>query len=200
MAEKRRFYGPVDVNGAGTLTVAGVEVPTLSSTAVLTNKTLTTPVINGAVTGTADQVKFCTTQFDAVTGTTGTTLTNIVGLTGFTLDAAGTYQFEVEISGVSTVNCGIKLGFKYTTATLTSLESKAVGQAAASMALSRVTSTTDQATLFGSNAAAWLGVRITGQIVVNAAGTLALQAAQNAAHADTTSVYVGSWMRLKKVS
>lgn len=143
--------------------------------------------------------KACTTQFDAVTGTTGTTLTNIVGLTGFNLIAGATYAFEIWLSGVSTTNCGIKLGFKYTTATLTSLLSIATGHAAASTATVQTTTATDQATLFGSNAAAWLGVRLTGQIVVNAAGTLALQAAQNAAHADTTSIYAGSMMRLTRI-
>ena len=146
------------------------------------------------------QLKACTTQFDAVTGTTGTTLTNVVGLTGFDLVAGATYEFEVFLSGVSTTNCGIKVGFKYTTATLTSLLSLAVAHAAASSATTQTTSTTDQAALFASNAAAWLGLRVTGQIVVNAAGSLALQAAQNAAHADTTSVYAGSWVRLTRIS
>lgn len=146
------------------------------------------------------QMKNVTTQFDAVTGTTGATLTNLVGLTGFDLVAGATYAFEIWLSGVSTTNCGIKLGFKYTTATLTSLLSIATGHAAASTATVQTTTATDQATLFGSNAAAWLGVRLTGQIVVNAAGTLALQAAQNAAHSDTTSIYAGSFMRLSRLS
>ncbi len=162
----------------------------------------TGPVIDEQTSGVdifTGQQKACTTQFDAVTGTTGATLTNIVGLTGFDLVAAGTYSFEIWLSGVSTTNCGIKLGFKYTTATLTSLLSIATAHAAASTATVQTTTATDQATLFGSNAAAWLGVRLTGQIVVNAAGSLALQAAQNAAHADTTSIYAGSSMRLVRI-
>lgn len=167
------------------------------TTDTLTNKTLTSPTITGAIT---DTIKFCSTQFDAVTGTTGATLTNIVGLTGFSLVAGATYAFEIELSGVSTTNCGIKLGFKFTTATLTSLESKAVAQAAASVALVHSTTATDAATLIGTNAAAWLGVRLTGRIVVNAAGTLAIQAAQNAAHADTTSVFVGSWAKFTRTA
>lgn len=197
MAETRRFYQPVDFNDA--VTKGGVAIPTIASTSTLTNKTLTTPVINGAVTGTANQVKFCTTQFDAVTGTTGTTLTNIVGLTGFTLDAAGVYRFEINISGVSTANCGIKLGFKYTTATLTDLEAMATGFTASAIACQHTTTATDQASLYAQTAAV-IGVRITGRITVNAAGTLAVQAAQNAAHTDTTSVYVGSWAKFEKVS
>ena len=47
MPEIRRFPGPVDV--AGALTNAGVSVPTISSTSTLTNKTLTSPTINGGI-------------------------------------------------------------------------------------------------------------------------------------------------------
>lgn len=172
-------------------------VATLTGSETLTNKTLTAPTITGAIT---DSIKYCTTQFDATSGTTGVTLTNIVGLTGISLVAGATYAFEIELSGISTANSGIKIGFKYTTATLTSIESKAIAQAAASMALVHSTTTTDQATLIGTNAAAWLGVRLTGRIVVNAAGTLAVQAAQNASHADTTSVYVGSWAKFTRTA
>jgi hypothetical protein len=43
-----------------------------------------------------------------------------------------------------------------------------------------------------------LKARITGTCVVALAGTLQLQAAQNAAHADTTSVFVGSFMKFIK--
>lgn len=158
--------------------------------------TLTTPVINGAVTGTANQIKFCTTQHDA---TSDTTLGDIVGLTGFTLDAAGVYQFQADIAGTSTVNGGMKLGFKYTTATLTDLESTSLGYTASAVNVEHVTSTTDQASLYAETAAV-IYVRIVGRITVNAAGTLALQFAQNASHADTSSVYVGSSLRLTKVS
>lgn len=186
-------------SGAVTLTMPNTTdtIVGRATTDTLTNKTLTAPTITGSIT---DNTKYCTTQFDAVTGTTGSTLTNIVGLTGITLVAGATYAFEIELSGISTTNCGIKVGFKYTTATLTSLESKAIAQAAASMALVHSTTATDAATLIGTNAAAWLGVRLTGRIVVNASGTLAIQAAQNAAHADTTSVYVGSWAKFVRTA
>ncbi len=145
------------------------------------------------------QTKFCTTQFNAVTSTTGATLTNIVGLTGFTLTVAGIYQFDINISGVSTANCGLKLGFGLTTATLTNLESVAVGHTASAVAVQHTTTATTGMTLFGQTAAV-IHCRLSGRITVNAAGTLAVQAAQNAAHADTTSVYVGSWATFTKVS
>jgi hypothetical protein len=145
------------------------------------------------------QTKFCTTQFDATSGTTGTTLTTLTGLSGFTLAAAGVYKFEIDLSGVSTANCGLKIGFKYTTATLTNLEAVSQGFTASAVAVQHVTSTTDQATLFGQTAAV-ISVRITGRLTVNAAGTLAVQAAQNAAHADLSSIFTGSSATFTKVA
>jgi hypothetical protein len=46
MAELRRFRQPVDFNEA--VTKGGVAIPTISSTSTLTNKTLTSPTVNGA--------------------------------------------------------------------------------------------------------------------------------------------------------
>lgn len=190
--------------GSGTTEIDIVDV---STTQTLTNKTLTTPTVSGGTftgatfTGNlAGDIKFCATQFDAVTGSTGTTLTNVVGLTGFSLVAGATYAFEVMLSGVSTTNCGMKIGFGYTTLTATSLESSALGYTAAAVVGQHTTTATTGMTLFGVTASAIIGVRIVGQLIVNAAGTLAVQAAQNAAHADTTSVYAGSWAKFTRVS
>jgi hypothetical protein len=176
-------------------------IVTTTGTQTLTNKTLTAPSISSpTITGVGkSETKFCTTEFVAVTGTTGTTLTNVVGLTGFELIAAGVYKFELHISGVATANSGHKLGFKYTTATLTSLESSAKAFTASAVAVTQTTTATDQATLHGATTAT-LDIVITGRIVVNAAGTLAVQCAQNAAHADETKVYVGSYMTLTRIS
>ena len=180
---------------------------TTGATQTLTAKTLTAPTITGIVAGVPDLTlalgtnltKFCTTQFDAVTGTTDTTLTNVVGLTGFSLVASGVYAFDVRISGVSTANCGIKLGFKYTTLTLTDMEAVGIGNTASAVATQHTTTASDQASLYAQTAAV-IAVRIFGRVTVNAAGTLAVQAAQNAVHADTTSVYVGSSATFTRVA
>lgn len=145
------------------------------------------------------QTKFCTTQFDAVTSTTGATLTNIVGLTGFSLVAAGTYRFEIHIAGVSTANCGMKVGLGYTTLTATSIESMAQGFTASAVACQHTTTSTTGMSLFAATAA-YIDVIVRGQLVVLAAGTVAVQMAQNAAHADTTSAYVGSYASFIRVS
>jgi hypothetical protein len=145
------------------------------------------------------ETKFCTTQFNAVTSTTGTTLTNVVGLSGFTLATSGVYKFDISIAGTSTVNSGLKLGFGLTTATLTNNEAVGVGHTASAVATQHTTTATTGMTLFGQTAAV-IHVRISGRLTVNVAGTLAVQAAQNAAHADTTSVYLGSWATFTQVS
>src|SRR6266487_4160574 len=140
---------------------------------------------------------FATTQFDAVTGTTGATLTNVVGMA--LVLAAGTYRFRITLPGVATANSGVKYAFKYTTAVLTSLEAMARGFTASAIACQHTTTATDQATLYAQTAAV-INTIIEGRMVVSTGGTVQLQAAQNAAHADTTSVYVGASMTFTKVS
>jgi len=135
----------------------------------------------------------CTTQFDAVTGTTGATLTNVVGLTSDTL-MPGIYEVDINLFTTSTVNCGVKVGLKWGTASM--ITSTALGvqaNAAAAIANSNFTTSTDAATIFGATAVE-LSIRVKGIITVALAGKLTLQAAQNAAHADTTSILVGSTM------
>jgi hypothetical protein len=179
-------------NQAGTVRT----VCNLDGTQTLTNKTFTTPTITGALNS---DTKFCTTQFDAVTGTTGVTLTNVVGLTGFSVVASGVYRFQIFINGVATANSGHKIGLKLTTTTLTSANYGAQALLASTTAYTQGTTATDQMSLHAATTAT-IGVHIRGRLVINAAGTIAVQAAQNAAHADTTSVYVGSWATFTRVS
>lgn len=143
-------------------------------------------------------VSLCTTEFDAVTGTTGTTLTNVAGMATTSLDV-GTYRFKIHLAGVATSNSGLKVGLKQSVASmLTSIESVARGFTAAGVAVQHSTTATDAASLFASTTAV-INCEIEGTVVVAAPGTLTLQAAQNAAHADTTSVYVGSYMTFTQV-
>lgn len=145
-------------------------------------------------------VSLCTTQFDAITGTTGATLTNVVGMTtdGLSL-AAGTYRFYISLAGVATTNSGLKVGLKQNNGlTLTSIESSASGFTASAVATQHSTTATDAASLFASTTAVIRCV-IEGTMVIATAGTIQLQAAQNAAHADTTSIYTGSRMEFTRV-
>lgn len=150
-------------------------------------------------------VSLCTTQFDAVTGTTGATLTNVIGMATDTnpreyLVAGETYKFRIELHGVATANSGLKIGLKQNNGcTLTSIESIAKGFTASAVAVQHSTTATDAASLFASTSAV-IACTIEGTLVVATGGTLQLQAAQNAAHADTTSVYAGSYMTFERVT
>ena len=144
----------------------------------------------------ASETKFCTTAFSQANSTT---LNNVIGLTGFVLAASGVYKYDLNLSGTAGGAGGIKIAFKYTTAVLTNLESSAIGTTASAVACQHVTSVTDQASLFAQTAAV-LNVRITGRITVNAAGTLAIQAAQNVSDGTATTIAVGSWATFTKVS
>ncbi len=151
-------------------------------------------VVLGGPSGTARS----TTQFDAVTGTTGATLTNVIGLVETV--TPGTYRFKIHLGTVATTNSGIKVGLKQGTASmLTSIEYDSTGHAAAASVTSRGTTATDAATMFGSTTAV-LRCVIEGTMVVALAGTLQVQAAQNAAHADTTSVFVGSFFEVNRIA
>jgi hypothetical protein len=148
-------------------------------------QTLTNKTMSGAI---ASDTKRCSAQVDRVSSTT---LTNITGLTGFSLVAAATYAYDIDLQVVCTANSGINVAFKYTTLTLTSIQSANTAVVAAGLAYARTTTATDQFLLIDS-AAVVLNVRLTGTMVVNAAGTLDVQIAQKASHGDTTSAFVGS--------
>lgn len=182
-----------------------------TSTTTFTNKTLTSPTITGATmttstlsTGTLggdlvhSEIKRCST---ATTASSSTTLANITGLTGFTLTASGVYEFEIDLHTTMTVNGGLGVALKYTTATLTSLQCQSTAFAAAAVAQgAQNTTATDADLKFNSKAAAYLRVIIKGTLVVNAAGTVAVQMAQETSHADTTTVLVGSTARFTRLS
>lgn len=144
-------------------------------------------------------VSLCTTQFDAVTSTTGATLTNVVGMTSGTLQP-GTYTFKVDASTVATANTGIKLAFKWGTASaITSALYVAKALTASGVVVTKSTTATDQTLILDSTAGVVIAAEVTGVIVVAVATTITLQAAQHTAHADTVSVFVNSEMEFTPV-
>lgn len=123
-----------------------------------------------------------------------TTLVNATGLVQAGLIAGKSYSIEVELLVTSTANNGFKCAFA-TPDTLTATSFWATGKsfdnAGDKAAYTKVT------TLTGEMCAATAlieRVSIIGHIVVNAAGTLRLQVAPNASHADLLSILPGSKM------
>lgn len=142
----------------------------------------------------------CTTQFDAVTGTTGTTLTNVVGMVTDTLQP-GTYLFKIQVPTVATANCGSKFALKWGTASMiTSQEYQAKAFTASGVAVTRGTTASDQTLLCDNAAGVVILVEINGTCVIGTAGTLQFQAAQHTAHADTTSVFKNASMEFTPIA
>jgi len=139
-----------------------------------------------------------TTEFDVDSGTSGTTLTNVDGLLSEVLQP-GTYKVEIDLSLTSTANSGLKVGLKFgTAAMLASIDVTSKAFTASAVGVARATTATDAASIQASTAAI-IKCEITGHLVVSKAGTLQLQAAQNASHADNTTIYVGSTMKFTKI-
>jgi hypothetical protein len=151
-----------------------------------------------AINMNAPDISLCVASVHATSGTTGTTLTNISGLSTDVLPS-GTYKFEAVLGTVATANSGLKLALKQSVASMVSaIEYEAVGFAAAGLVCQRGTTTTDQASILASTTAIIHAV-IRGTVTLTKAGRLQLQFAQNASHADTTSVFLNSIMTVTPV-
>jgi len=135
----------------------------------------------------------CTTA--AAPATTG--LVAVTGLSGQVLVAGATYKFRCVLPGLADGTSGQNYAFKYTTATLTSIEATGIGYTASAVAVQHTTTTTD-ATLLFDQAAALVMVILEGTMVVNAGGTVALQ---TGLHTGTTAgaTYVGATMEFIRI-
>lgn len=145
---------------------------------------------NGKVerlSGTRDRVS---TQFDK----TNTTLANITGLS-HSVRAGESYAFRAVLYTTSNVAGGVKAAVGGT-ATATSIVGEATVLESGVLKVPGTTRVTALATTFGDITAVTVAtIRIDGLITVNAAGTLTIQFACNAA-TGTSSVLVGSHFEL----
>jgi hypothetical protein len=130
-----------------------------------------------------------------VTATTNVILANLTGL-AIPL-VAGTYRFRVALQALSTANGGTKVGFTYTAPTSLQCESKAF--TASAVAVTRVTTTTDGASLVAATAAN-ICIELEGTVVIGTATTLQVQGSQNASHSDTTTYYAGSTLSITRIA
>lgn len=149
-----------------------------------------------------NDVSFCTTEFDVDSGTTGTTLANVTGMVTDVL-TPGTYTVYIHLDCLSTANSGLKVAFLFggtkSASMLSSLKLVSRAYTATGISVARATTATDAASIQAKTAAI-INCVIEGVIVVAAGkeGTLQLQAAQNASHADNTTIYTSSFMKITK--
>ncbi len=171
----------------------GAKVLDIATTGLTITGALT--ATSGTISGvTSADIKKCSAQTDSIT----TVLANVTGLTAQTLVAGATYRFRCVLPGTADGTSGIKYAFKYTTATLTSIESTGKGYTASAVAVQHTTTTTDATLLFDQGAAVIL-VELAGTLVVNAGGTVALQIGT---HTGTTtcSCYLGATMEFTRIA
>lgn len=193
---------PATITGGTGVTVSGITTVGAGKTArylvtyTAADTVTMVGILGGASTpGFLPNILKCTTQTDSIT----TAPANITGLTGQMLVAGATYKFRAVLPGTCDTTSGISYCFKYTTATLTSLESTGLSYTAtACHAVKHVTSTTDQALLVDDTTVIILSV-IEGTMVVNAGGTVALQVGTHTGTM-TCSTYVGATMEFIRIS
>lgn len=186
--------------GSGT---TEVQILDASSSQTLTSKTLTSPAITGgtvsAATLSANIESDTKVLAASATFTSTTVLTSLTGLTA-TLVAGKTYQFEVDLRTTQTTNGGLGVAFKYTTATLTSIQLQSVQQSASAVAVANNTTVTDQTLFVNNKTAAYINTVLSGTLVCLAGGTLDVQVAQNTSNSDTTTILLGSFARFTRVN
>lgn len=123
---------------------------------------------------------------------TSTTLTDITGLS-VDLEAGGVYAVRAYIPGVATANGGAKFALAGDS-TLTATSFSATCSNMNGSTANAAATTTTLGNAIGAATAVFSHATIDGVIVVNAAGKLKAQIAQNASHADTTSAYVNGYL------
>ncbi len=170
----------VTYSGTNTFTMVAVAAGAM-------NNTLYNTINEGA--------KVCTAQVDRATSTALTTVTGC----SVALLAGATYQFEAHITGTATANGGMKAAIAGD-GTLSATSFSCTGQNFNAATENAATTTTTLGTAVGASTAVVTDMYLTGAIVVNAAGVLNLQIAQNASHADTTSAYVNSTLKVTRVA
>ncbi len=137
------------------------------------------------LTGLADRV---TTQFDS---TSDTTLSNITGLS-HNVEASKAYAFRAVLYTTSDVAGGIKAAIAGTATATSIVYESLVIQTGTTVATTASRSVVLGGTVANVTAVTVATVIIEGTILVNAAGTLTVQFAQNASSVTATSVLVNS--------
>ena len=134
--------------------------------------------------------KICTTELDRASSTA---LTNVTGCSHSLLGGV-TYLIEAHITGTATANGGSKAtvgGDGILSATAFTLS----GTNRNGATTNACGTTTTLGTAVAGATAVLTDFILLGSITVNKPGRAWLQFAQNASHADTSSVYVGSYIK-----
>lgn len=129
-----------------------------------------------------------------------TTLANLVGLS-LPLVAGGTYRIRGQLQGTAAASGGIKAALTAASGlTLTLTSANVTGWNYNGSTLNAVTNVTALGSDFSNSAAAYTNLLFDGSFVVNAAGSVQLQAAQNTSNATATTVALGSYVEVLRIA
>lgn len=156
-----------------------------------------TITVDGTMEGTGVGVSKTVRQSANVTASESTTLAALTGLSQTVVP--GTYKAKIALQALSTANGGTKVAMALTTAVLGGVQLEAKAFTASAVAVTRFTTTTSAASIVAATAAN-ICIEIEGTIVVTTGGTIQVQGAQNASHADTTTYYAGSTFELTRIA
>lgn len=192
--------GAIGTNGAGvlafTLSTAPLNFPTdtvqlFSKDAAAADAQLLVANEAGKIARVTGTSFYVTSQFDK---TSSTTLSDVPMDGTINVEASTRYSFEAVVYTTSNVAAGVKFAISGTATATTIIYEAIVDNAAAISAQTRATAL---GTAVGAVTAVTVAYcRITGTILVNAAGTLTLQFAQNVSNAAASSVLIGSNFRI----
>jgi len=139
------------------------------------------------------QAVYCTAN---KTFTSDTTLALVTGLS-VTLAAAGIYYFRSHLQVTASVNGGVKFALGGT-ATATGLIATFANWSITTQNVHETITALDTAA--GDSTAVCTDATIEGTIEVNAGGTFTIDAAQNASHADTTTIHKYSSLFVTRIA
>lgn len=137
----------------------------------------------------------CSTQLDK---TSSTSQSAVVGME-VTVEAGATYQLEAVYHTTSNVAGGIRTSFSVTSATVTAFLSNAITHEGTTIAANTRQATYNGIT-GGATAVSAATVIIRGCVTFSVAGTFKATMSQNVSDANTSSVLVGSYLKLTKVT
>ena len=175
---------------SNTMIIGGGATPVISATNINGTPSVSFPgsLIGGSVGGVSS---------GSFSATSNTTLANVTGLSA-TLVSAGTYVFNGYLSTTNNATGGLKIALSGGTATATAVLADCWTYNGST--ISNETNSTSLAGPLVNAAVAATAVEFSGTIVVNAGGTVILQAAQNTSNATPLTILNNSFIVFTRVA